>query len=218
MYLSLNGETIPNHGYVAISDIGSNDPTALHCNTNRGPGSTGDSGGDWITPDGTAVGNSVNNNVPGFVRNRDPMVVRLLRDTGTPAQGIYWSSILDAEGNNQMVYVGLYNTGNGSLWKLLLFLMCVNHSAGDISVESLTLGGASPQFTLTCISTGGPVTTVQWTRDNELVTGGTETVLNDPETARYQHRLSVTSGGEYRCSVTNTKPSEASDSFTVKGS
>ena len=94
----------------------------------------------------------------------------------------------------------------------------IHHSAGDVAVEPLTLGGASPQFTLTCITTGGPATTVQWTRDNELVTGGTETVLNDPETARYQHRLSVTSGGEYRCSVTNTKPSEASDSFTVKGS
>ena len=123
MYLSLNGEIIPNHGYVAISDIGSNDPTALLCNTDRGPGGSGNSGGDWFAPDGTTVGNSVSKNVPGFVRNRDPMVVRLLRDTGTPAQGIYRSSILDAEGNNQIVYVGLYNTGNGSLWNLLLFLM-----------------------------------------------------------------------------------------------
>ena len=110
---------------MAISDIGSNDPTALLCNTDRGPGGSGNSGGDWFAPDGTAVGHSGINIVPGFVRNRAPMVVRLLRDTGTDpaAQGIYWSSILDAEGNNQMVYVGLYNTGNGSLWNLLLFLM-----------------------------------------------------------------------------------------------
>ena len=93
--------------------------------------------------------------------------------------------------------------------------MCVRHSAGDVAVEPLTL---SPQFTLTCISTGGPATTVQWTRDNELVTEGTETVLNNTESVRYQHRLSVTSGGEYTCSVTNTKPSDDSDSFTVKGS
>ena len=94
----------------------------------------------------------------------------------------------------------------------------IHHSAGDVAVEPLTLGGASPQFTLTCISTGGPATTVQWTRDSTtVITEGTETVLNDPVTARYQHRLSLTSGGEYRCSVTNTKSSEASDSFTVKG-
>ena len=117
MYISLNGKIIPNHGYVDINAIGSNDPTALLCNTNRGPGGNGDSGGDWFAPDGIAVGNINNKNVPGFVRNRGSMVVRLLRDTGTDpaAQGIYRSSILDADGNNQIVYVGLYNTGNGSL-------------------------------------------------------------------------------------------------------
>ena len=79
MYLSLNGEIIPNHGYVAFSDIGSNDHTALLCNTDRGPGSRDDSGGDWSAPDGTRVGNIENNNVPGFVRNRGSMVVRLKR-------------------------------------------------------------------------------------------------------------------------------------------
>ena len=219
MYLILNGKIIPNHGYVDINAIGSNDPTALLCNTDRGPDSIGDSRGDWFAPDGTAVGNINNINVPGFVRNRGSMVVRLKRIIGTPAKGIYHCSISDAEGNDQIVFVGLYNTRNDSVWNLLLSCeIYVHHSAGDVSVEPLTLGGASPQFTLTCISTGGPATTVSWTRDSELVTEGTETVLNDPETARYQHRLSVTSGGEYRCSVTNTKPSEASDSFTVKGS
>ena len=108
-----------------INDIGSINPTALLCNTDRGPGGSGDSGGDWFAPDGTTVGRSGNNNVPGFVRNRGSMVVSLLRDSGTDpaAEGIYHCSILDADGNNQMVYVGLYNTGNGSLWNLLLFLM-----------------------------------------------------------------------------------------------
>ena len=107
-----------------INDIGSIDPTALLCNTDRGPGGNGDSGGDWFAPDGTRVGRSGNNRVPGFFRNRGSMVVILLRDTATDpaAEGIYRSSIVDAEGNNQMVYVGLYNTGNGSLWNLL-FLM-----------------------------------------------------------------------------------------------
>ena len=31
------------------------------------------------------------------------------------------------------------------------------------------VSGASPQFTLTCISTGGPATTVTWTRDNVTI-------------------------------------------------
>ena len=120
MYLSLNGEIIPNHGYVAFSDIGSNDPTALLCNTDRGHGGSGNSGGDWSAPDGTRVGRSGINKVPGFVRNRGSMVVGLKRTTGTPAQGMYHCSILDAEGNDQIVYIGLYNTGNGSLRNLLI--------------------------------------------------------------------------------------------------
>ena len=62
------------------------------------------------------MGNRDNNNVPGFVRNRDPNVVRLLRNTATDpaAEGIYWCSIRDADEKPQLAYVGLYDTGNGS--------------------------------------------------------------------------------------------------------
>ena len=61
--------------------------------------------------------------------------------------------------------------------------------------------GASSQFTLTCISTGGPATTVTWTRDSTTVTEGTETVLDDPVTAQYTHTLTVTGRlpGLYTC-------------------
>ena len=71
------------------------------------------------------------------------------------------------------------------------------------------LDGPSPQFTLTCISTGGPATTVTWTRDSVTVTEGTETVFDDPVTAQYTHTLTVTGtlGGLYTCTVANNKPS-----------
>ena len=74
------------------------------------------------------------------------------------------------------------------------------------------LNGPSPQFTLACISTGGPATTVQWTRDSTNITEGTQTVLNDPVTAQYTHTLTVTGRepGEYTCTVSNNKPSSAS--------
>ena len=77
--------------------------------------------------------------------------------------------------------------------------------------------GVSPQFTLTCISTGGPATTVTWTRDSTTVTEGTETVLDDPVTAQYTHTLTVTGRlpGLYTCTVENNKPS--SDSETLEG-
>ena len=68
---------------------------------------------------------------------------------------------------------------------------------GDITISGgVTLSGN----TLTCISTGGPATTVTWTRDSVNVTEGTETVLDDPVTAQYTHTLNVTSAGEYTCS------------------
>ena len=97
VYVSMNGDIIPNHDYLVIDDIGSIDATALLCNTNRPPRDYGDSGGNWFTPDGTAVGRSGYNDVPGLVRNRAPNVVRLLRNTATDpaAEGIYWCSILD---------------------------------------------------------------------------------------------------------------------------
>ena len=40
---------------------------------------------------------------------------------------------------------------------------------GVIFTVDFDLNGASPQFTLTCISTGGPATTVTWTRDSDTV-------------------------------------------------
>ena len=84
------------------------------------------------------------------------------------------------------------------------------------------LNGASPQFTLTCISTGGPATTVTWTRDSVPTSGYVMRVFNTNTTApQYTHTLTVTGGsgmgGLYTCSVTNNKPSEDSATYTVQG-
>ena len=97
--------------------------------------------------------------------------------------------------------------------------------SGDVTASNITLSvdsdlnGASPQFTLTCISIGGPATTVTWTRDSDTVTEGTETVLDDRVTAQYTHTLTVTGrlGGLYTFNVANDKPSEDSVNFTLNG-
>ena len=72
-------------------------------------------------------------------------------------------------------------------------------------------------FTLTCISTGGPATTVTWTRDSDTVTERTETVLDDPVTAQYTHILTSAErlGGLYTCTVANDKPSQASAQLII---
>ena len=80
------------------------------------------------------------------------------------------------------------------------------------------LNGDSPQFTLTCISTGGPATTVTWTRDSQTLSGGM-TVLNNAVTAQYTHTLTVTGrlGGQYQCSISNSKPSTATATYAIQG-
>ena len=99
------------------------------------------------------------------------------------------------------------------------------HSAGDITIPGdmtftvdSNLNGESPQFILTCTSTGGPATTVTWTRGSETVSGGM-TVLDDPVTANYTHTLTVAGrlGGQYQCTVSNNKPSQDSASITAQG-
>ena len=76
---------------------------------------------------------------------------------------------------------------------------------GDVTIAGGEVIFDSNQLTLTCISTGGPATTVTWTRDSTTVTEGTETVLDYPVTAQYTHTLNVTTGGEYTCTVSNIK-------------
>ena len=105
------------------------------------------------------------------------------------------------------------------IWCVLVLL------SGDITISSgmtftvnYDLNGASPQFTLTCISTGGPATTVTWTRDSVSVTNGTETVLDNRTTSQYTHTLTVTErlGGLYTCTVANNKPSQALATLNVE--
>ena len=99
-----------------ISNIGSTDDTALICHTNRpatrDTTNNPNSGGDWFAPDETRVTDTA---VPGFRRIRDPMIVRLLRNTATdpPSEGIYHCLVEDDTLTEQTVYVGLYNSGGG---------------------------------------------------------------------------------------------------------
>ena len=68
-------------------------------------------------------------------------------------------------------------------------------------------------FTLTCISTGGPATTVTWTRDSVTVTETQRSHVENAVTAQYSHTLTLqynhtlivtrTHEGLYKCSVPN---------------
>ena len=101
------------------------------------------------------------------------------------------------------------------------------HIAGDISVEEMTFELESdptdenPQFTLSCVSSGGPATTVTWYRDSVDISEevGMVSVLQNTSAAQYNHTVSVSGrrGGLYQCSVSNDKPSMASSQLNVRG-
>ena len=73
-------------------------------------------------------------------------------------------------------------------------------------------------FILTCISTGGPATTVTWTRDSVTVTEGAETHYNT-SIHEYTNSLTVMERleGLYTCTVDNCRPSNDSTNIIVQG-
>ena len=88
-----------------------------------------------------------------------------------------------------------------------------------------TLTADPPVFTLNCVSTGGPATTVTWTQDGAILSNDanhafTKTVT-DQLTATYSNVLTVTGRepGSYTCSVANarTAPPLESAPLTVAG-
>ena len=103
VYIRLNDSIIPNRGYVKISDLSF---ATLDClNTDQ------QHEGNWISPDGTTVDSS--GSVPGFRTTRGTLIVRLLRTSGTPQQGIYQCVVQNDTAVLYTVHVGLYNSGEG---------------------------------------------------------------------------------------------------------
>ena len=94
--------------------------------------------------------------------------------------------------------------------------------SGQIQFSLLTdVNAATPMFTLTCTSTGGPATTVTWTLNGSEITYDanhvlTQTVINTT-TAEYNNTLTVTGRepGNYQCTVSNARGSDTSQLLVV---
>ena len=95
----------------------------------------------------------------------------------------------------------------------------IKNSSKMVFTLTSDLNEASPQFTLTCISTGGPATTVTWTRGSQTAVGEKRSEVVNGVTAQYTHTLTVTGrlGGLYTCTVTNEVTPEVSSKLHVKG-
>ena len=196
-----NNNVIPNHSYVDLGMVGISYRDSVQCHTQNG---------QWYFPDGGTLNGS--GNIYQFEPGSGMRVDLRRRNNASSPTGMYFCDIGDADGAR--VYVGLYINGGKYLTEVIKgqFTIIIGGSisiSGDITFNP-------DQRTLTCISTGGPATTVSWTRDSTtVITEGTETVLNDPVTAQYTHTLTVTTWGTYTCNVSNDKPSDASASFEL---
>ncbi|CAI8045572.1 hypothetical protein GBAR_LOCUS25209 [Geodia barretti] len=213
-YVSFMGQTLANHSYVNLGEVGRPDlpggGEGVQCITDLTTCCTSIDGphrGDWYFPDGTRLlFPAPNVDIHEF---RVTQSVELRRNTNANSPvGIFRCDIptnavhdvTDISVRDAPVYVGLYTA-----------------TGGDISISEGVAFDPS-QLTLTCVSTGGPATTVTWTRGNVNITGKqNETVLNNPVTAQYTHTLTVTTAGQYTCTVANNKPSSDSASTFVSG-
>ena len=233
-YVSFSGQTLANNFYVDISEVGDDGSgsDSVQCITDLSTCCTRDQGshrGDWYFPDGTRLPFNTPDVDTYEQRGAQRVDIRRRNNANSPT-GIYRCDIPTNAVHNDTdtsvrdtVYVGVYTASGGKHNAMQVSLHYVKPTSyfhhcnsGDISIS----GGVTfdpDQGTLTCISTGGPATTVTWTRDSTTVTQGTQTVLNDPVTANYTHTLTVTTGGEYTCTVANGKPSSASAMITVTG-
>ena len=106
---------------------------------------------------------------------------------------------------------------------IIIILVCIGNLIVNEEIEFMLISeplSEDFQFTLTCISTGGPATIVTWTRDSVDAEGEAVTTLINATSAQYTHILTVTGrqlGGLYTCTVSNNIPSEDSTNVILNG-
>ena len=135
------------------------------------------------------------------------------KSNATSPTGIYRCDVSTKAVLKVSVYVGLYaTTGGYKLLIIILMLYYTNLNIGSVTVASegirltVNLTRMNPQFILTCISIGGPATSLPLPLGPEtppLSLKEMETVLDYPVTAQYTHTLTVTERGNYTCQVVN---------------
>ena len=229
-YVSFMGEDLPNHAYVNLTLVGEDDSdpgNTVRCHTDLNTccnSSQGIHRGDWYFPDGGRLIVTIGGSDIYESRGVQRVDVHRSNNASSPS-GIYHCDIptVDVHNNTDLlvrdtVYVGLYSSGGNSVIIMYALLLYVLPFLGDVTILIVMyhyIDGS--QFTITCISTGGPATTVTWTRDSVTVTEGTETVLDNSTTAQYTHTLTGDIVGNYACTVANNKPSTDSASIMVEG-
>ena len=120
-YVSFMGQTLANHSYVDLGQVGTTDANSLMCHTDLATCCSSTQGpyrGDWFFPNGTRL------SLSGVVyESRSPQLVQLRRmhSTSNGPWGIYRCNIPTvsvhdelATSSAELVYVGLYPANGGT--------------------------------------------------------------------------------------------------------
>ena len=113
--LTLNNVQYPNNSVVTITDIGTGS-AALFCTTTYIPCCLSTDGSHWYFPYRNQIQNTTT--LPYYTSRTDarsspPGTVRLNRNPGATTTGIFYCEILDASGDLQSIYVGIYTATTG---------------------------------------------------------------------------------------------------------
>ena len=195
-YIFFRGTILSNNSYVNLSPVGENrTKSTLQCHTDlstccrRQP--NGIPGrGDWFAPGSdTRLPFGSEHKPNGIYEDRQSQVVHLRR----------------------RLYL-IVNDTTG-IFRCVIPTIAVHDdsdpSVGDTVYVGLYIGEGG---------SGGPATTVTWTRDSFTITEGNKTVLDNHVTSQYTHTLTVTGrqGGLYTCIVANNRPCADSALLTVQ--
>ena len=242
-YLTFMEEILPNNSYVDLSLVGEGETDVIICHTDCCNNSN--ITGEWFFPNETSlpdadIGNASTNPISqkwlhqGIQLQRGPNTSNI----STIPSGIYRCDIAVSQTKNKTLYVGIYGSG-GALVRippsnyinfiylysykyfvvyLTIFNNCNFFIVGNLAISDFSIADS----VLTCISTGGPVTTITWTRNSVIIPDNANytqvTVLDDSITGRYIHTLSTATmfvAGVYECAVSNNKSSAVDEE--IKG-
>ena len=116
--ISFKGNNLPNHSYIDLTLVGSNDDgiDSVQCHSNHQKccsGAQGSHRGDWFFPNGTRL--SFPSNVPNLVYESRLALRVDLRVRGSPSllSGVYHCEIATtatSNDNRETFYVGLYQS------------------------------------------------------------------------------------------------------------
>ena len=241
-YVELNGRVLPNNSLVVVTDIVADAAMTLRCVTPRiDCCSDADTAmAQWYHPNGGDAGAIRFLNRLSSGEGEPLGSVALVRANpgilmARNNQGIYRCTVplpgTAANPSTISYYIGLYNPRNGEGMQFMLHVMypaSIPPLSGALqpitdAIQFALVSSSLVQFTLTCTSTGGPATSVTWTRDGVTVPYDSTHVLSqtvvDTLTAQYNNTLTVTGveGGSYQCTVSDVLSTELSPVLSGDG-